>query len=496
MSDRNNEGIATLVDTSGASKQTESPHQPSPTTEVAPQEGSPPGKNKTKRKRNDTSDVTWRSRQRDSEYNTGSYANPEQRSLYNIQLPSFVTEQEDGKDAEPDTPKRVKKKVAFLLAYVGTNYGGFQINDGQRTPQAEFELAMLRTRLLLPCNFGSPHKYSWSTSGRTDKGVHACAQVVSAKVELLPDQTMAEVRDEMNTVLPDDVRVLDVVRTTRNFCAKTQRDRVRYQYMIPSFVFADADTLRVLFKDVVGHSNRGQSKAELLLPEELKSVQSALKDFKANPMHIAKLQEALQVYEGTHAFHNFSRGVKSNEARAARYIERFHVEEPIVFPNGVEWIPTQVLGQSFLLNQIRKMVCMAMDVARGVVPLTNVSRALERQSDVRINVAPAQGLFLEMSYYGGYNRRKLTSHNDLEDLDWADESTEAYQRWNDFRHNRIMQHIAEEEDSDGNFVKYLFQQEYVFEASKQYQSSTDRLPNEKEGTPGSNQQVYNNNDSV
>jgi hypothetical protein len=128
--------------------------------------------------------------------------------------------------------------------------------------------------------------------------------------------------------------------------------------------------------------------------------------------------------------------------------------------------------------------------------LTNVSRALERQSDVRINVAPAQGLFLEMSYYGGYNRRKLTSHNDLEDLDWADESTEAYQRWNDFRHNRIMQHIAEEEDSDGNFVKYLFQQEYVFEASKQYQSSTDRLPNEKEGTPGSNQQVYNNNDSV
>jgi hypothetical protein len=59
-----------------------------------------------------------------------------------------------------------------------------------------------------------------------------------------------------------------------------------------------------------------------------------------------------------------------------------------------------------------------------------------------------------------------------------------------------MQHIAEEEDSDGNFVKYLFQQEYVFEASKQYQSSTDRLPNEKEGTPSSNQQVYDNNDSV
>jgi hypothetical protein len=155
------------------------------------------------------------------EVHAGSYANEAMRTLLNIQLPP----EEDLAVAAT----RKKKKVAFLLGYVGTNYAGFQINESQRTLQGDFELALLRCHLLLPSNFGHPFKYGWSTSGRTDKGVHACAQVTSAKIELLPDQTLDSVREELNRVLPDDFRVLDINRTTRNFCAHTQRDRVRYQ---------------------------------------------------------------------------------------------------------------------------------------------------------------------------------------------------------------------------------------------------------------------------
>jgi hypothetical protein len=107
-----------------------------------------------------------------SDPHRGSYANPAQRKLFHVELPADTTPQEQG-DTTAATIKRSKRKVAFLLGYLGTDYAGFQINEGQRTLQAEFELALLRCKLLDPRNFGYPTKYGWSTSGRTDKGVHA-----------------------------------------------------------------------------------------------------------------------------------------------------------------------------------------------------------------------------------------------------------------------------------------------------------------------------------
>jgi hypothetical protein len=100
----------------------------------------------------------------------GSYANPAMRELFSVQLPDDPQQGDPTADA---SIKRSKRKVAFLLGYLGTNYSGFQINESQRTLQAEFELALYRCKLLDTRNFGYPTKYGWSTSGRTDKGVHA-----------------------------------------------------------------------------------------------------------------------------------------------------------------------------------------------------------------------------------------------------------------------------------------------------------------------------------
>ena len=85
--------------------------------------------------------------------NAGSFANEAQRKLFNVELP----EEED-----PDIAQtRVKRKVAFLLGYLGTNYSGFQINEGQRTLQGDFELALLRNHHIMRSNFGYPWKYGW-----------------------------------------------------------------------------------------------------------------------------------------------------------------------------------------------------------------------------------------------------------------------------------------------------------------------------------------------
>jgi len=392
----------------------------------------------------------------------GSYATEEHRKLFGVELPSFLldSEPEEALEREDGGEKRVKRKVAFLLAYLGTRYGGMQMNEKQRTLQSEFELALALCHMLGQRNFGTPSKYGWSTSGRTDKGVHACAQVCSAKILVLPSQTMDEIRQEINAKLPPDFQCLDVVRTTKGFCAHTQRDRVRYQYMIPSFALMDVATTRAHFMAIGAHP-KDRDGRDPLSKEEIAAFQQRVKSFRVSEEQLGKLSETLKLYEGTHKFHNYSRRVSGTETRASRYILSFQAETPVVV-NDVEWIPTQVLGQSFLLNQIRKMVCMAMEVTRGATGQDTLVNAFDPEVDIAICLAPANGLYLDMSFYEGYNRRKQTN-GELLDLNWATEGTKAHERWKKFRDEKVMKHVIVEEETEGNFVKYLFLQDFVFD---------------------------------
>ena len=406
-------------------------------------------------------DQDWESQ----EPHLGSFAHPEARTLFNVQVPEFNDDDEESK-----VPKR---KVAMLLAYTGTNYGGFQINQGQRSVHAEFELALYKARFLSRLNFGFPHKYSWSNSARTDKGVHACAQVVSAKLAI-DEQSMEAARELVNQHLPSDIRVLDIMKTTRSFCAKTQRDRARYVYMIPSFLLYNREQLQEIVKSIILNSSssasssdprHGRRARDPLTPEETSDIAAVLKDYRATPLQLENLQNALNQYEGTRSFHNFTAGKTADDANATRYIISFQTQDPIMM-EGMEWIPTQVIGQSFLLHQIRKMVSLAIDVARGAASMATLQHALS-PAKMQVNLAPAQGLFLDMSFFEGYNRRKTNEH--LENLDWtSDESRPAIQRWKDFRENVVMKHIGKEEATEGNFVKYLYVQEYVYDHKTQY----------------------------
>jgi tRNA pseudouridine(38-40) synthase len=436
--------------------------------------GTPRQGNKKKTKKEAAKNQTWRrnnydnnddSRNNESP-NGGSFANPDMREQFGV----TVEELNENQEAEEEGRKKVKKKVAFLVGFLGTKYGGFQINPGQRSLQAEIELALFRCGMISLNNFGFAHKYGWSNSARTDKGVHAAAQVCSCKIELPSEEwelsdNLETARQRLDAKLPSDVTILDMERVTRSFCAKTQRDRVRYQYMVPSFLL-HPDWIGVLKEQGVDLSNPNErlDNKRPMSEEEAKKVQSALKGYRSSHESRKLLQDALRKYEGTNFFHNFTKGLSPGQASARRFIECFRVQDRVVV-NDVEWIPTQVLGQSFLLHQIRKMIGVAIDVARGAVPLETMDKALSEKDSMIVNVAPAQGLFLEMSYFTGYNRRKEQS-KDLNDLDW-DKDGPAKERWIAFR-DIIRRHIFEEEQEQATFVQYMFQQDLVFDCRKSY----------------------------
>jgi tRNA pseudouridine38-40 synthase len=477
-----------------------------------------------------------------AERHAGSFADATQRKLFDVTVSAWPTTEDNMTEQQQQQQDATsKKKVAVLLAYLGTHYGGFQINRGVRSVQAQLELALYQAGFISADNFGHPSKYSWSTSGRTDKGVHAAAQTISFKMELSSrqlqalaessndnnnkdapprDSIVAMILDPINAHLPQDIRVLDVKRTTRNFCAKTQRDRVRYQYLIPSFVFSPL--LASLLRETVQYPANEQPRHLPVSPSEMKSILAAVASYRVAPEQWTTLKNVLQDYVGTHAFHNFTRRCAAHEMRAKRYIMEFAVANPILVavPSGngdepdveYEWIPTSVTGQSFLFNQIRKMISLAMDVTRGVAPKDAVTQALtcktksstatptldetstnpsaaadpERNDPAvatrrQIGVAPAQGLYLDMSFYASYNRRKNEHAAAAEivppDLEWSQSGTAAHERWRAFRDDVIMKHVIEEEAVQGNFIQYLYMRDFkVWDGDD---DDEDTAPNEE-----------------
>jgi tRNA pseudouridine38-40 synthase len=398
----------------------------------------------------------------------GSYANAGQRERFGVAVPeepgaSAVAPDQNA--TEQTIVKRAKRKFALLLGYVGSGYSGFQMNEEQRTIQADVELALLRSGLLLRSNFGCPSKYGWSVSGRTDKGVHAAGQVVSCKLEVFTEEsagtsgltsTEDDIRNLINEHLPSSMQVLDVVRTTRNFCAKTQRHRVRYQYLVPSFMLHG--NLSELFGSAAPDP---ESDTPLLSRERVLELQSQLVTYRASPRQLDALRIALSTYHGTHSFHNFTKRMTTLEDRSKRFIESFEAGDPILL-SGLEWIPTTVVGQSFLLHQIRKMIGLALLVASEASSSRTVDElkhALSCADSVRVPTAPAQGLFLDMSVYETYNHRKNMSQNsEVQDILWGREGeSPAQERYLAFR-DRLLDHVGKQELEEANFLQYLFKQ--------------------------------------
>lgn len=89
------------------------------------------------------------------------------------------------------------------------------------------------------------------------------------------------------------------------------------------------------------------------------------------------------------------------------------VAEPEVY-GDIEWISVKIHGQSFMLHQIRKMISMAILVARTGTPPDVIPKSFENVKVV-IPKAPALGLLLEQPRFGSYNSRveKLSGQNML-----------------------------------------------------------------------------------
>ncbi|KAG9397045.1 tRNA pseudouridine synthase [Carpediemonas membranifera] len=302
-----------------------------------------------------------------------------------------------------------KRMVAVMIGYVGTGYYGLQIQegpDGLPTIEGEVFKALVAAGAVSEENAVSVHKIKWSRTARTDKGVHALRNILACKLVLSEDLVAA-----VNAHLPPAVRMFGYARTTKSFNAKNACCARTYNYVIPVSAFRPLGSAEEV-KARWSAAEQGELPAALQWEGEWEFSDSTL----------ALINDTLAGFVGFHKFHNYSSGIKFGQHQSTRNIISFTAAAPTVV-NGVPVVVATVHGESFVYNQIRKMIgaMLAVVTARGPPSLLALSF---KDHSIRVPLAPGEFLHLERCHFDHYHET-LVGHPRL-DFDDCDSAVEEF----------------------------------------------------------------------
>ena len=112
-------------------------------------------------------------------------------------------------------------RLRLTLEYEGTGFRGWAAQPGERTVEGVVREALAGV---------SPRWESLAVAGRTDTGVHALGNVASVEVESGP--RVERIAEALNSVLPDDVAVVDAAEAAPDFHARFSARSRSYRYRI------------------------------------------------------------------------------------------------------------------------------------------------------------------------------------------------------------------------------------------------------------------------
>lgn len=240
----------------------------------------------------------------------------------------------------------------MVVAYDGTAYHGWQ-----RQPE---DISVVQ---VLEQSFKAVFKQDISISGasRTDAGVHALGQVASFTLDMMiaPDR----LKFAWNNNLPHDVLIVDIVLVSDAFNPRHGVVSKTYHYLF-------------------------------FTQRPLPFVQQYGWYF-SRPVDLEILQQALQIFVGTHDFRSFCTGYDMHST--IRTIHSIHLE----YDYAKQAHRIVVKGPGFLRYMIRRIVGAALAVAsKDQFSCDDIIIALEKKDPAQILPnSPAKGLLLyEIEY--------------------------------------------------------------------------------------------------
>ena len=220
--------------------------------------------------------------------------------------------------------------MRFLIrfSYDGSNFKGYQRQDGYRTIQEELEAAATK--------INNGKKVKVVAGGRTDKGVHALDQV--AHLDINVSITPYKLKRALNSNLSDEIHINSVVEVPNDYFVRYHVMKKEYHYYINMGEFNP-----IMRNYVYQHCYH---------------------------LKVDKMCSAIHFFEGEHDFRAFVTENRSKE-NCVRTIYEASIKEK----NNI--LDIKFVGSGFLRYQVRNMVGLLLKVGTGKVEVDEVKKKLD-----------------------------------------------------------------------------------------------------------------------
>lgn len=244
------------------------------------------------------------------------------------------------------------QRIKLTLAYLGTEFAGWQRQPGQRTVQGEIEAALARIL------GGAPPAVVGA--GRTDAGVHARGQV--AHLDVHPSLPAEALQRALNATLPPDVRVRRARTAGPSFHARFGARAKHYAHRV--------------------HWG----------PQRLPWAALRSAEVRLAP-DLAAVHSAVEMLVGRHDVASFTVPA-ATRGSTVRTLFRVRLEP------GRSALTIHFLGDGFLRYQVRRMVGAVLEVGWHRRTPSEFRELLESpRAGTPVETAPARGLTLERVLY-------------------------------------------------------------------------------------------------
>lgn len=246
----------------------------------------------------------------------------------------------------------MKYRVKAVIAYDGTNYSGWQVQQNSKTLQEAIEKSLTKMH--------RGRKVTIFASGRTDAGVHANGQTIHFDTDFYVPEERWPITS--SGLFPPDIQILSAEYVDPSFHARYDALGKEYRYRVLTGRTRDVFRRHYTY-------------------------------FYPKPVQVDKMREALPFIGGTHNFSSFcstGTGVTSMvrtvyEARIETHGDELH----FVFK-----------GNGFLYNMVRILVGTFLLVGNGSIEPGEIKAILEAEDRAKAGqTAPGHGLYLERVVY-------------------------------------------------------------------------------------------------
>jgi len=236
------------------------------------------------------------------------------------------------------------KNILLEIEYDGTDYFGWQIQKDKVTVQGKIEEAIEKL---------FHKKVRLFYAGRTDRGVHAKAQIVNFFIQT--NLSSQNIFKALNSFLPQNIRIKKAKVVSLNFFAHKATSKI-YRYLI-----LNTQKPSVFWRHYSWYIN--------------------------DSLDIEKMRKIAEKLVGYKDFSIFAKEVK-------RYKNTFRNLKKISIKKRSGFIYIDIEANGFLRGMARGIVYFLVEVGRGKIDLKEAEAIIKKKNPYNKKLAPPSGLYL------------------------------------------------------------------------------------------------------